>query len=97
MIVDFLDQATKDIFDGTNSRAARGLLPRGLHSLAARKLDLLNAAARLEDLLVPPGNRLEKLRGVLTGLYSIRINQQYGIVFAFSGGHASAVRIRDYH
>jgi proteic killer suppression protein len=61
------------------------------------KLRLLNRAARIEDLQVPPGNRLEKLRGDRNGQYSIRINQQWRICFRWTGGGADAVEIVDYH
>jgi len=61
------------------------------------KLDLLNAASRLEDIAVTPANRLEKLRGDLAGLYSIRVNDQHRIVFQFSDGKCLDVRCTDYH
>ena len=57
----------------------------------------LNASINLEDLRVPPSNHLEKLRGNLAGLYSVRINDQYRLVFRFMNGHASDVRCTDYH
>ena len=62
-----------------------------------RKLDYLNAAKRLEDLRLPPGNRLEALRGKYEGKYSIRINDQYRIVFRFVESDAYEVEITDYH
>jgi proteic killer suppression protein len=64
---------------------------------AKRKLEALNAAARLEDLAVPPSNRLEKLRGDLKEYYSIRINDQWRVVFKWQNGDAIDVRIMDYH
>ena len=64
---------------------------------ARRKLAMLEVAARLEDLLVPPGNRLEKLRGDRQGQYSIRINDQYRICFIWKNGDAHEVEIVDYH
>jgi proteic killer suppression protein len=64
---------------------------------ARRKLDLIGAAADLRDLKVPPGNRLEKLSGDLVGRFSIRVNDQFRIVFRFEGGHAREVQLTDYH
>ncbi len=61
------------------------------------KLDLLNAAHELQDLRVPPGNRLEALKGALRGKHSIRINDQWRIVFRWKDGHAHDVEIDDYH
>ena len=61
------------------------------------KLDLLNACTSIEDLRIPPANRLEKLRGDLAGFYSIRVNQQYRIVFRFVNGKCEEVRCKDYH
>ena len=68
-----------------------------LHRVALRKLLLLDAAERLEDLRMPPGNRLEKLGGSRKGEYSIRINDQWRICFRWSGGNACDVEITDYH
>ncbi len=64
---------------------------------AKRKLEALNAASRLDDLMVPPSNRLEKLRGALEDFYSIRVNNQWRIVFKWQDGDAHEVRIADYH
>ena len=61
------------------------------------KLDVLNAAANLRDLQVPPSNRLEKLRGDLSGFYSVRVNQQYRLIFRFENGNCHDVRCTDYH
>lgn len=69
----------------------------GFARAAKRKLESLNAATTLADLLVPPSNRLEKLRGELQGLYSIRVNDQWRIVFRWDAGDAFDVRIVDYH
>jgi proteic killer suppression protein len=95
VIVGFADRATEDIFHGAETKAAR-TLPKTLWSIARRKLDMLNGAQSVQDLTVPPANRLEKLRGDLAGRYSIRINDQYRIVFQFEGGQASDVLITDY-
>ena len=97
MITSFADQGTKDIYDGADTKAARKTLPKDLWAVAKRKLDMVNAAQALQDLKVPPNNKLEKLKGDLAGKYSIRINEQWRIVFAFSSGDASDVLIIDYH
>jgi proteic killer suppression protein len=96
MILEFGDQATADVFHGQNSKAARRIPPI-LWSIVCRKLDLLNAAHELRDLAAPPGNRLEALKGDLAGYHSIRVNNQYRIVFKWTDGNARAVRIQDYH
>ncbi len=62
-----------------------------------RKLDVLNAAHSLQDMRSPPGNRLEALRGDLQGYYSVRINNQWRLIFQWEDGNASEVRIVDYH
>ncbi len=90
------DKASRDIFDGLNSKPARKL-PAALHNKARRLLDLLNGAAQLEDLRVPPGNRLEALSGDLKGFHSIRINDQWRIIFRWQEGNVSDVQIVDYH
>ena len=64
---------------------------------AKRKLEAINAASRLEDLKVPPANRLEKLRGNLKDFYSVRINDQWRVIFKWVDGEARDVRIVDYH
>lgn len=96
MILSFGDKATEAIYHGLHSKEARKI-PKALWSLVQRKLDLLDAAAVPDDLKVPPGNRLEKLRGDLQGQWSIRVNDQYRIVFSFTNGNASLVRVMDYH
>jgi toxin HigB-1 len=97
MIQTFADTGTEDIFNGKNTSAARRTCPPSLWSVAVRKLDLLDAATALEDLRVPPGNRLEALRGDRVGQHSIRINDQYRICFTWLGTDADAVEIVDYH
>ena len=97
MITSFGNRGTEDIFNGRNSKEARRLLNRELWKTAFRKLDLLNAAYQLKDLMVPPGNRLEKLKGRLPGFHSIRINDQFRIIFIWSDDHADPVEIIDYH
>ncbi len=96
MIVGFGDAGTEDVFHGDNTKAARRI-PTVIWNTACRKLDMLNAAHELLDLMVPPGNRLEALGGTLTGHHSIRINKQFRIVFQWKDGNAHEVRITDYH
>ena len=72
-------------------------IPPTIQNVARRKLRMLEAAKVIEDLRIPPGNHLEKLVGDLDGLYSIRINEQWRIVFKFENGGAENVRITDYH
>ena len=97
MIVSFKNQATEDIFDCKDSKAARKLCPPNLWSTARRKLDQLNAITSLDELTIPPGNRLEALKGDRKGQYSIRINQRYRICFIWIQQEASEVEIVDYH
>lgn len=97
MIIAFRDQATEDIFNGVNSRAARNACPRGLWRIASRKLDMLDVVSRLDELRVPPGNRLEALTGDRRGQYSIRINDQYRICFRWTDAGPDDVEITDYH
>jgi proteic killer suppression protein len=96
VIVSFGDKATKDVFDGTDSKDARSI-PKQLWKVAFRKLDMLNAAQDLMDLAAAPSNRLEKLKGNLVGYWSIRVNDQYRVIFKFAHGIADQVRITDYH
>jgi toxin HigB-1 len=97
MIESFANAATADIYEGTNSADARRLLPRDLWRIAFRKLDQIEAAVTLEDLRVPPGNRLEALRADRDGQHSIRINDQYRVCFEWTDGAAVNVEIVDYH
>ena len=71
--------------------------PASIIKVALRKLDYLNAAKKINDLRVPPGNRLEKLKGDFVGKFSIRINDQYRIIFRFEQSDAYEVEIIDYH
>jgi toxin HigB-1 len=93
MIVSFRDRSTAAIWEG---RRVRGF-PEGIQAGALRKLRLMNSAKRLDDLRVPPGNRLEELRGDRRGRHSIRINDQWRICFVWKDGHAYDVEIVDYH
>jgi toxin HigB-1 len=96
MIVSFGDGATEDLYHGrSTSRAMR--IPREVASAALVKMDLLNGAAAMLDLRSPPGNRLEALKGDLKGLHSIRVNDQWRLVFRWQGNDAHQVRLMDYH
>ena len=95
MIASFADTATEDVFNGRNTKAARRV-PRDLWRTAARKLSAIDYARTLGD-LSSPGNNLERLRGALSDKYSIRINDQFRIVFNFDRGEATNVVITDYH
>lgn len=97
MIASFANIATEDIFDGRNSALARRLLPRDLWKIAFRKLDQINVSVSLDDLRVPPGNRLEALQADRKGQHSIRINDQYRICFVWTDAGAENVEIVDYH
>lgn len=97
MIISFRNKETEDIFDGTHSKRARKVCPQTLWNIAQRKLDLLNAAAQLSDLRVPPGNNLEALKGSRRGQHSIRINDQFRICFNWTSHGAENVEITDYH
>ena len=92
MIRSFRQRETERLF---NDRAVPRF--RAIERAARRKLLLLHAAARLEDLAVPPGNRLEALRGNRTGQHSIRINDRWRVCFEWRDGHAFNVEIVDYH
>lgn len=97
MIVSFKDQATKDIFDGLQSKAGRKRLPVQLWKTTQRKLDQLDSVVFIAELTVPPGNMLERLKGDREGGYSIRINDQFRICFEWTEAGPSAVEIVDYH
>jgi len=93
MINSFSDKETEQFYVTGKSRK----IPATIHKVALRKLDYLNSAFELEDLKVPPANRLEKLLGDLNEFYSIRINKQYRVVFKFENNNAYEVKITDYH
>lgn len=97
VIVSFRDQGTEDVFHGRNTKAARSTCPRQIWSVAQRKLDYLKNADDLSDLRVPPGNRLERLKGERRGQHSIRVNRQYRICFRWTEHGAAEVEIDDYH
>jgi toxin HigB-1 len=93
VIKDFRDRDAERLFD---RRPTKRLGPN-VRRIALRKLRMLDAAANLEDLRVPPGNRLERLRGDRAGQHSIRVNDQWRICFRWSDGDAHDVEIVDYH
>ena len=96
MIVSFGDAATEALYHGSAGRRTRRY-PHDVPRTALRKLDMLAAAVTLEDLRVPPGNRLEALKGDLAGEHSIRVNDRWRIVFRWSPRGPSDVRLIDYH
>ncbi|MCI0690962.1 type II toxin-antitoxin system RelE/ParE family toxin [candidate division KSB1 bacterium] len=96
MIVSFGDSATEDLYHGRRSSKVRRF-PANILRVALRKLDVLNTAHRLDDLRSPPGNRLEALKGDLQGFHSIRINDQWRIIFRWFNGMAFDVSLTDYH
>lgn len=97
MIVAFKGKGTHDIFNGENTRDARKTCPESLWRVAARKLDQLDSATTLNELRIPPGNRLEALTGDRKGHHSIRVNDQYRICFAWTDSGPDRVEIVDYH
>ena len=97
VIESFKSSGTEDIFNGIDSKAARKLCPESILRVAVRKLDQIDSVVAVDELNVPPGNRLEKLSGDREGQYSIRINDQYRVCFFWSERGAEAVEIVDYH
>lgn len=97
MIVAFLGQGAEDIFNGVDSRAASKSCPKSLWRIARRKLDQLDSVVRISELRIPPGNRLESLRGDRQGEHSIRINDQYRICFVWTDAGPTNIEIADYH
>jgi proteic killer suppression protein len=96
VIASFGDQATADLYHGARTRRARAF-PSDIRAVALRKLDMVNAARVLSDLRSPPGNQLEALRGKLRGFHSIRINDQWRVLFRWADGAAHDVQVLDYH
>jgi len=97
MITSFKSQATEDIFNGQNTKAARKALPKTLWRSASRKLDQLDSVRAIDELKIPPGNRLENLAGNREDEHSIRINNQYRICFKWNTTDPFDVEITDYH
>lgn len=96
MIKNFLNKLTEDLYHGINSRYSRRL-PKMLHPKAQRLLDQLNAITRIDTLRIPPSNNLEKLKGDLGGFWSIRINEQWRVIFRCEDNNACDVYIDDYY
>lgn len=97
MIQGFRDQGTEDLFNGQATKAARQTCPQGIWNVVRRKLDQLHTVPLLDDLRVPPGNRLEALKGDRAGQHSIRINEQYRVCFTWTEAGPTDVEIVDYH
>jgi len=93
MIKSFLNKESKEFYITGKSKK----IPSTIHGVALRKLDYLNSAYCLDDLKIPPANRLEKLQGNLKEFYSIRINRQYRVIFKFKDENIYDVKITDYH
>ena len=97
MIVAFDGIGAENVFNGRDTRRARQSCPASIWTVARRKLDMLDSAAVLNDLAVPPVNRLERLAGDRSGQYSMRINEQYRICFLWTDAGPDQVEITDYH
>jgi toxin HigB-1 len=93
MIISFGSKETEKIWNGDRVKN----LPNEIQQIGRRKLRMLNNSQNLVDLRIPPSNKLEKLSGKMSGLYSIRINNQWRIVFKWDNGNANKVTITDYH
>lgn len=93
MIISFANKETRKIWQGERIKG----LPGEVQDIARRKLRMLNNSLNLADLTVPPSNRLEKLKGNFKDFYSIRINDQWRIIFQWNNGNAEDVKIIDYH
>jgi proteic killer suppression protein len=97
MIQSFKHAGTEDIFNGRRTQAARRTCPQSLWKIAIRKLDQLDSVTALPELQIPPGNRLEALKGDRQGQHSIRINDQYRLCFRWTEPGPAEVEIVDYH
>ncbi len=93
MIKGFGGKETEKIWEGIQSKK----LPAEIQNTARRKLRMINNAQNINDLRIPPANHLEKLSGNLAGFYSIRINNQWRLIFKWENNDASEVEIVDYH
>lgn len=93
MILSFGNKNTQKIWEGERIKG----FSIDIQELGRRKLRMLNNSMDIKDLMIPPSNRLEKLKGNLNGFYSIRINDQYRIIFQWDNGHARNVELIDYH
>jgi len=93
MIKSFGNSETENVWNGERAKK----LPNEIQNIGRRKLRMLNNSLDLTDLRIPPSNRLEKLSGKLKEFYSIRINDQWRVIFKWNGGNATSVEIVDYH
>ena len=93
MIVFFGDKPTQKIWEGERVKG----FSLDLQEKARRKLRMLNSSVDLKDLMIPPSNKLEKLKGNLNEFYSIRVNDQFRIIFRWENGNATDVKLLDYH
>jgi proteic killer suppression protein len=97
MIISFRDIGTENVFNGKDTKSARKTCPKNTWKVARRKLDLLDSVTFLDELRIPPGNRLELLKSDQEGQHSIRINDQYRICFVWTVNGPSDVEIVNYH
>ena len=93
MIESFNCKETERIWNGTRSKK----FPSKIQNIARRKLRMINNSINIQDLKIPPANRLEKLKGNLKGFYSIRVNEKYRIIFQWNTPNATKVKLIDYH
>jgi proteic killer suppression protein len=93
MLTSFGNKDTQKIWEGERVKG----LPTEVQEIARRKLRMLNNSQNLTDLMIPPSNRLEKLKGTLKNFYSIRVNDQWRIIFKWNNGNAEEVELIDYH
>lgn len=93
MIISFGTKDTEKIWNGI--RVSK--LPMEIQTIGRRKLRMLNNSQNIQDLTIPPSNKLEKLKGDLIDYYSVRINDQWRIIFKWASGNASEVEVVDYH
>ncbi len=97
MIISFKNKGTEDIFNGKNTKKARNVCPKDLWVIVRRKLDQLDSVIDVNELKIPPGNRLEPLSGDRQGEYSVRISKQYRICFQWAENGPELLEITDYH
>ncbi len=93
MLTSFGNKNTQKIWEGQRVKG----LPTEVQEITRRKLRMLNNSQNLTDLMIPPSNRLEKLKGTLKNFYSIRVNDQWRIIFKWNNGNADEVELIDYH
>ncbi len=93
MLTSFGNKNTQKIWEGERVKG----LPTEVQEIARRKLIMLNNSQNLTDLMIPPSNRLEKLKGTLKNFYSIRVNDQWRIIFKWNNGNADEIELIDYH